>query len=274
MPLTHLRVYLILINLMVFLSALASVSAGRDATIIKNDLFEERVATKEPFNDEVISTVNMYIENILYFTSFSLALHWVIFGVFVSSRFDGTYEKPALGIWIVHNLAMVVWEVGLAILLERMVSVIPSHHVMSGFYSKWTSTLATLFIAVVPAQLITVFLPLFSDLTREEKVLSMDEAFQKKIWHTEMPQMTHNFPVASLYHTEMPDQILKKSKPVHIPRAGQALSAEEFTPRKGRVEESPPRYGPPYVQNDYVDMLGTTPPPSYHSLVGLGKFII
>jgi len=289
-PVTHLRAYLISINLLVFLAALSSFSAARDATIFHNEYLcegheEINKHSENTLHQKVAIEVNNYIENILYLTSTLLFLHWLVYGVAVSVRFDGTFEKCSLSTQTVHTLVTIVWELLLAVLLLKL-AMTPTQHPMDKLYDTWTSTLVILLVGVIPVQLITVLLPVFcfqDDLncTEEGKIWHTAAATQIK-WttrksrvqslnNTELPVKSPSLglcstnmpksPVPSIYHTEMPDQILKKNK------LNRGLLDE------GQVDIFSQRKDLSSLEADYMDMLGGSdsgsPPPSYHSNLDL-----
>merc|ERR1719203_1900167 len=109
---------------------------------------------------------------------------------------------------------------------------------MDKLYDTWTSTLVILLVGVIPVQLITVLLPVFC---YQDDMNCMEEG---KIWHTSAGTKMPKSPVPSIYHTEMPDQILKKNK-LNI-----GLLDE------GRVEIFSQRKDLSSLEADYMDMLG------------------
>ena len=111
---------------------------------------------------EMVSAVHIHIENILYLISSLLFFSWIVFGVFISYDFGGPSEVSVLVLVIgmPYTVALVLWEVGLAVLFHKMViwAPITQPHPLQEFYSDWMLVPTFLKLSGV-AQLITAFLP-------------------------------------------------------------------------------------------------------------------
>jgi len=309
-PVIQLRVFLFLTNLIVLATAVASFSAGRDARSSAENYINLVTSFKLDARDlgeveqEWMSTIRKHVEKILYITSLNLLLYWLFYGVAISLHFFGSYSLCVLVISVPHTLVMVLWELGLVAFFFKMSWVCGELGQVDGqpmgdFYTTWTPTLVALILPTCVVQLFTASLPIFVLNSQRDYNNNQENGERCEVWHTNTPILTKhasaprsinpdyvdfNPEVLSLYHTEMPEQILKKNRPGTIARIRKTSERVMDTMSKvynnecsaWRIAQQnetsdqvdgvlPGRYKS-YTSDDYMDMSSeSSSPPSYKS---------
>eukprot|EP00092_Neocalanus_flemingeri_P012824 GFUD01013817.1.p1 GENE.GFUD01013817.1~~GFUD01013817.1.p1 ORF type:complete len:405 (-),score=96.59 GFUD01013817.1:315-1529(-) len=184
--LKRVRFVLVLLNTIVLVASAVSFSAWRAA---KHDWKGDNVHVHlllDPLEDLpampnqeelLIKAVHSYLDHILCLTALNLFLYWIIYGVIVSSRFGGACEIWTLVMSLPHTVMMVIWEVGVAVAVLRVIVIMTNlpwdelgtvhHHNYNAaryayrFYVTWGPWLAASYIAAVPVQVFTMSLPFF-----------------------------------------------------------------------------------------------------------------
>jgi len=304
-PLIQLRVFLFLANLIVLASAVAAFSAARDARSSAEN-YIDLVGSFKPdeVDQEWMSGIGKHVEQILHITSLNLLLYWLIYGVAISLHFFGTYSLCVLLVSVPHTLVMVLWELGLAAFFLKMSWVSGQlgqvdGHPMEDFYTTWTPTLVALLLPTCVVQLFTASLSFFIFNSQRDYNNNLENGERCEVWHTNTQILTKhastprtnnpdyvdfNPEVLSLYHTEMPEQILKKNRPGTIARIRKTservmdtmskvynneCSAWRLTQQNETSDQVdgvlPGRYKS-YTSDDYMDMSSeSSSPPSYKS---------
>jgi len=182
--LKKLRLFLVLINLIILLASGVSFSAWKAAKydwkgsdVHHHLLLDPLDELPELPNQEqlLIKAVHSYIEHIMYLTALNLFFYWFIYGVIVSCRFGGACEVWTLVMSLPHTIMMIIWEVGVAAAVLRVLVTMSSlpwhqletahHHTAMAaghvhrFYSTWGPWLVASYLAAVPVQVFTILLP-------------------------------------------------------------------------------------------------------------------
>jgi len=179
--LKNLRLFLVLLNTTILIASGVSLFAWIAAKYDWKGTDGQHHVLLDPLKDLpsmpnqeelIVKAVHSYLDKILYLTGVNLFLYWIIYGVIVSYRFGGTCEVWTLVVSLPHTVMMVIWEVGVAAAVLRVVFIMSSlprhqletsnHHTYIAahrFYATWGPWLSASYLAAVPVQIITMLLP-------------------------------------------------------------------------------------------------------------------
>jgi hypothetical protein len=218
--LAKVRLYLLLINLIVLVAGVVSLLAWKDAKWWadgqKGGLFLDsaEVPNLEEGEKTLILSMDTYIAQVLYISTINLFLYWIIYGVIISCRFGSSCDMCFLAISLPHTTMIIVWEIVVSVMLLRVLILLPKlpTHPMSSFYLSWSPWLTSLYLMACPVQLVTATLPfLISSLHGGGSVESPPAPVGRENTNSRPSPTTPNVTtISSLYHTEMPEQLLKK----------------------------------------------------------------
>jgi len=184
--LASVRLGLVLSNLLILFAACVSYFAWLDAKYNwqlsnvarpgRNILRAMENMPPLPNQDQdIISGVHCYLDQMLYMTAFNLFIYWTIYGVIISCRFGGTCDICTIVVSVPHTLIMIMWEVGVAVAVLR-VSMILEHlpwenlkftnmkhyrdlKYVEEFYTTWGPWISSSYILCVPVQMLLMTLP-------------------------------------------------------------------------------------------------------------------